>query len=55
MTTAVSATTLSRKTRILATTDELQAIKEFEENPVLVDGDEIFKKAKQIIERAKHV
>ena len=50
---------LSRKSRIVATADDLQAIKEFEEsfeeNPILVDGDEVFKKAKQIIERAKHV
>jgi len=50
---------LSLQSRVVATVDELQAIKEFEEsfeeNPVLVDGDEVFKKAKRIIERARDV
>ena len=37
--------------------DELQAIKvfeaSFEKNPILIDGNESYKKALQIIERAK--
>ena len=49
---------LSRQPQMVATADELQAIKEFEasfeKNPVLIDADEAYKKAKQIIERARH-
>ena len=50
---------LSRGSQAIATADELQAIKEFEssfdKNPVLVDADETYKKARQIIERARNV
>ena len=50
---------LSRQSQTIATADELQAIKEFEasfeKNPVLIDADESYKKARQIIERARHV
>ena len=50
---------LGSHSRAVATADELQAIKEFEasfdERPVLIDGEETRRKAKQIIDRARNV
>ena len=50
---------LGRQKQVMATSDELQAIKEFEaefeENPVRVNANEVYIKARQIIERARNV